>query len=364
LRLQQVDPGFKSDHVLTVRFALPAAKYKEDQQLPVFYEQLLSRVVQQPGVESAAVTNILPVAGIDDLPLLYFRINGQLWAPTDRHPDAESVIVSPDYFRVLGIPLRRGRLIDGHDAKGAPEVVLINETLARRYFPNEDPIGKRITFHTKVEEWSTVIGVVGDVKGSTLAADPYPHIYSSYLQSPNRSMTLVVRTTGDPLAITGSLREQVRSLDSEQPLYNVRSLEDVLSSSIARPRFNLFLITILAGVALLLAAIGIYGVISYSVTQRTHEIGVRMALGATHGDVVRLVIRHGILLAATGLGIGLLGAIAVTRAMATLLYGISATDPATFVGVALVLGGIAFVASYIPARRAARVDPMIALRYE
>jgi putative ABC transport system permease protein len=364
LHLQHVDAGFRPDHVLTVRFSLPKEKYKEDQQLSVFYEQLLSRVVQQPGVESAAVTNNLPIGEVDHLPMLYFRIYGRVRSLTAQLPDAEARIVSPDYFRALQIPLRRGRLFDSHDAKGTPEVAVISETLARRFFPNEDPIGKRITLHTVLEEWSTIVGVVGDVKGSALTAEPYPQIYGSYLQSPSRSMTLIVRTTGDPLAITGSVREQVRSLDSEQPLYNLRSLGQVLSSSIARPRFNLLLITILAGVALLLAAIGIYGVIAYSVTQRTHEIGVRIALGATHGDVIRLVVRHGILLAAAGLGIGLLTAIALTRAMATLLYGISATDPATFLGVALVLGGIAFVASYIPARRAARVDPVIALRYE
>ena len=315
-------------------------------------------------MESAAVTNNLPIGGANRLPLLYFRIYGRVQVPTSQLPDAEARIVSPDYFRALRIPLRRGRLFDSHDAKGAPEVAVINETLARRFFPNEDPIGKRITLHTVIEEWSTIIGVVGDVKGSALTAEPYPQIYASYLQSPSRSMTLVVRTAGDPLAISGSVREQVHSLDREQPLYNLRSFEQVLSSSISRPRFNMFLITILACLALLLAAIGIYGVIAYSVTQRTHEIGVRIALGATHGDVIRLVVRQGVLLAAAGLGIGLLAAIAVTRAMAALLYGISATDPATFLGVAVVLGGIAFIASYIPARRAARVDPLIALRYE
>ena len=364
LRLQHVDAGFKPDHVLSVQLSLPREKYKEDQQLSAFYDQLLSRVVQQPGVESAAVTNSLPIGGANRLPLLYFRIYGRVQVPTSRLPDAEARIVSPDYFRALRIPLRRGRLFDSHDAKGAPEVAVINETLARRFFPNEDPIGKRITLHTVVEEWSTIIGVVGDVKGSALTAEPYPQIYASYLQSPSRSMTLVVRTAGDPLAISGSVREQVHSLDREQPLYNLFSFEQVLSSSISKPRFNMFLITILACLALLLAAIGIYGVIAYSVAQRTHEIGVRIALGATHGDVIRLVVRQGLLLAAAGLGIGLLAAIAVTRAMTALLYGISATDPATFLGVALVLGGIAFIASYIPARRAARVDPLIALRYE
>jgi putative ABC transport system permease protein len=364
LRLQHVDPGFRPDHVLTVRLSLPKTKYKGDEQLSAFYEQLLSRVVQQSGVESAAVTNNLPIGEVNDLPQLYFRIYGRVRVPTAQLPDAEARVVSPDYFRALQIPLRRGRLFDSHDAKGAPEVAVISETLARRYFPNEDPIGKRITLHTVLEKWSTIVGVVGDVKGGALTAEPYPQIYGSYLQSPSRSMTLVVRTTGDPLAISGSLGGQVRALDSEQPLYNVRSLEQVLSSSIARPRFNMLLITILAGVALLLAAIGIYGVISYSVVQRTHEIGVRIALGATYGDVIRLVVRQGIFLAAAGLGIGSLTAIAVTRAMATLLYGISATDPATFLGVAIVLGGIAFVASYIPARRATKVDPMIALRHE
>ena len=364
LRLQHVNPGFNPDHILTVRFSLPNEKYKEDQQVSIFYEQLLSRVVRQPGVETAGVTNNLPIGEVDQLPLLYFRIYGRAKSLTAELPDAEARIVSPDYFRAMQIPLRRGRYFDSRDTKGAPEVALISETVARRYFPNEDPIGKRITLHTVLEEWSTIIGVVGDVKGSTLTVEPYPQIYSCYLQSPTRSMTLVARTTGDPLAISGTVREQVRSLDSEQPLYNLRSLEQVLVGSIARPRFNLFLIAILGGVALLLATIGIYGVISYSVVQRTHEIGIRIALGAKHGDVVRLVVGQGIFLAAVGLGMGLVAAIAVTRAMAALLYGISATDPATFLGVAFVLGGIALLASYIPARRATRIDPMIALRYE
>ncbi|HMJ07214.1 MAG TPA: FtsX-like permease family protein, partial [Chthoniobacterales bacterium] len=265
------------------------------------------------------------------------------------------------------IPLRRGRLLTERDTIGAPDAAVTNETLARKYFPGEDPVGKRVTFgdpQAKDVQWFTIVGVAGDVRGTRLNDEPYAQIYTSYLQNPRRSCSLIVRTAGEPTQMLTAIREQIWKLDRQQPLYNVRTVDQVLAQSIARPRFNMLLITILAGVALVLAAVGIYGVISYSVSQRIHEIGVRMALGATTGDVLRLVVGQGMLLAGIGLGVGLLAAFGLTRVMASLLFGVSVTDPITYGGLALLLGLIALLACYIPARRATKVNPVTALRAE
>jgi putative ABC transport system permease protein len=237
----------------------------------------------------------------------------------------------------------------------------------KKYFPGQDPVGKRLTFgdpQAKDAQWYTVVGVVGDVRGISLNEEPYGQLYTSYRQTPRRSLTLIVQTAGEPTTMLGTVREKIWSLDRQQPLYNVRTAEQVLEKSIARPRFNMLLITILASVALVLAAVGIYGVISYSVTQRTHEIGVRMALGASVGDVLKLVVGQGMILAGSGIALGLLAAFAITRIMATLLFGISATDPVTYFSLALLIGIIALLACYIPARRATKVNPVTALRAE
>ncbi len=365
MQLQDVHPGFSADHLLTVKLSLPTAKYTENQQVVNFYDQLLGRLATQPGVQAVTVTNSLPLDGGGDY--VAFTVEGRIPARTDRQPDAESRIVGPDYFRALKIPLQKGRLLEDRDAGGAPDAVVISDTMARKYFGGDDPIGKRITFGDPLAndaEWFTVIGVVGDVRGSALNDEPYAQVYGSYRQSPRRAMTVVIRTAGEPTALVSTVRQQVAALDPQQPLYNVRTAEQVLAASIARPRFNMLLIALLASVALVLAAIGVYGVISYSVTQRTHELGVRMALGASAGNVLKLVVGEGMLLAGIGIGFGILAAVGVTRIMASLLYGVSATDPLTFVSLALLLGGIAFVASYIPARRATRVNPVEALRHE
>ncbi len=365
LRLQEVNPGFNPDNLLAAELSLPSAKYAENQQVVNFYDQLLARVAEQPGVRSAALTTSLPLTGGGDI--LAFYVEGRPVARTDRTPDAEARVVNPDYFRTMEIPLRRGRVLTDQDAPDAPDAVVINEALARKYFAEEDPVGKRITFgdpQAANVEWFNIVGVVGDVRQSTLQAEPYPQVYSAYRQTPRRALTIVLRTAGEPTAMANTLRQQVWSLDRQQPLHNVRTVEQVLAQSIARPRFNTLLITILAGVALVLAAVGIYGVISYSVTQRTHEIGVRMALGASSSNVLRLVVGQGMLLAGMGLAVGVLGAFAVTRIMGTLLYGVSANDPITYIVLVSLLGIIALVASYIPARRAMRVDPVVALRNE
>jgi putative ABC transport system permease protein len=365
IHLQEVKPGFNPGHLLSIDLSLPSAKYGQDQQAVQFFDQLLASVSRQPGVESATIATDLPLGGGADF--LAFSVEGHLLAPTDRTPDAESRVISPDYFHTLQIPLRTGRLLTDRDMTGAPDVVVINDTLARKYFSGQDPLGKRVTFgdpQAKDAQWFTIVGVVGDVHGTRLNEEPYAQIYSCYRQTPRRSFSLIVRTAAEPTTMLKTVREQIWALDRQQPLYNVRTVDQVLAQSIARPRFNMLLITILAGVALVLAAVGIYGVISYSVSQRTHEIGVRMALGATAGDVQRLVVRQGMVLAGVGLGLGLLAAFGLTRVMASLLFGVSVTDPVTYLGLALLLGVIALLACYIPARRATKVNPVVALRAE
>jgi putative ABC transport system permease protein len=365
IHLQEVKPGFNPSHLLSIELSLPSAKYGKDEQAVQFFDQLLASVSQQPGVESVAISTDLPLGGGADF--LAFSVEGRALAPTDRTPDAESRVIDSEYFHTLQIPLRSGRLLTDRDTTGAPDVVVINETLARKYFAGQDPLGKRVTFgdpQAKDAQWFTIVGVVGDVHGTRLNEEPYAQIYSSYRQTPRRSFSLIVRTAAEPTTMLKTIREQIWALDRQQPLYNVRTVDQVLAESIARPRFNMLLITILAGVALVLAAVGIYGVISYSVSQRIHEIGVRMALGATAGDVQRLVVRQGMLLAGVGLGIGLLAAFGLTRVMGSLLFGVSVTDPVTYLGLALLLGLIALLACYIPARRATKVNPVVALRAE
>jgi putative ABC transport system permease protein len=363
--LQQVKPGFNPQQLLSLELSLPSAKYAENQQAIQFFDQLLASLAQQPGVQAATISTDLPLGGNADF--LAFSVEGRPLAPTDRTPDAEARVISPEYFRTLQIPLRRGRLLNERDTNELPDAVVINETLARKYFAGEDPLGKRITFgdpQAANVEWYSVVGVVGDVRGTRLSDEPYAQLYTSYRQTPRRSFTLIVRTAGDPTAMLKPVREQIWVLDRQQPLYNVRTVDQVLKEAIARPRFNMLLISILAAVALVLAAVGIYGVISYSVTQRTHELGVRMALGATTGDVLKLVVGQGMLLAGIGLGVGLVASFAITRIMATLLFGVSASDPVTYLGLAALLGLIALLACYIPARRATKVNPVTALRAE
>ncbi|HEV2864460.1 MAG TPA: ABC transporter permease [Pyrinomonadaceae bacterium] len=361
--LQHVDPGFKGDRVLTADLSLPAAKYKENPQVVNFFGQLAGRVAALPGVEKAAAVSALPLAGGVDM--IAFSIEGRPEPPAEQVWDAEYRVVTPGYFETLSIPLIRGETITERHTADQPAVTVINETMARKFWPNEDPIGKRINLgNPETSPWRTVIGVVRDTKHEGLDKEAYAQMYAPFAQFPRRSMTVVARTAGDPLGLVAGVRREVAAIDKDQPLSNALTMERVLADSVARQRFQMTLTLIFAGVGLLLAAVGIYGVVSYTVAQRTHEFGVRIALGAQGRDVLGLVVRHGIVLAAAGVGVGLLGSLLLARLLSSLLYGVSTSDPLTFAGVSLLLTGVALLACYVPARRATRVDPLTALRHE
>jgi predicted permease len=311
---------------------------------------------------SAGVTNQLPLDTSDE-PRAEFSIVGRAPLPSGQGYLADYRNASPDYFRTMGIPLRNGRVFTDEDKADHPLVALINETLARRYWPErENPIGQRLRLGPRfIPE---IVGIVGDVKDSALNQQTAPAIYASYLQSPEAKMSLVVRAEGDPVNMIRAVEKQVWAVDKDQPMYKIRAMEQVVGDSQSSSRFTLVLLGIFAAVAMGLAAVGIYGVISYTVAQRTREIGIRIALGAARRDVLRLVVGQGTVLASAGVAIGLAGALGLTRVMKSLLFGVSATDPAIFAGAALFLAAVALAASYIPARRAMRVDPTVSLRYE
>jgi putative ABC transport system permease protein len=363
MAIQSVDPGFRADRIMTFDFALPMTTYKEESQRATFFEQLTARAATLPGVERAAVIDALPLTGGGSV--LGFVIEGRPPLPPEKVQDANFFSVTPDYFDVMGIPSVRGeRLTERHRAD-VPDVAVINEAMARRYWPGEDPIGKRLNIgDPEKTPWITVIGVVRDARTGGLDKEPYPQMYVPSAQFPYRAMTFVARTSGDPTSIAPALRHELAALDKDLPLYNVRTMEQVLCDSVSRRRFQMILIAAFAGVGLLLAAVGIYGVISYGVAQRRHEIGVRMALGARAADILKLVVGQGLGLTLAGVGLGLAGAFVLTRVLSSLLYGVSATDPLTFACVAVALLGVALLACLVPARRATQVDPMIALRYE
>lgn len=362
LNLRQIRPGFQPENLLTLRVSLPRPRYQERLQRMQFYRRVLQRISSLPGVESVGAINHLPLTDFSFAAMV--RVEGRLGSASENQKMTPLGQVSSDYFRVMGIPLRTGRVFDERDTAESPSAVVINEALARQLFPDKDPLGKRLIVPGAPGGVAAVVGIVGNVRHKGLDQEVTAEAYIPYLQNPPGAMTLVIRSAADPLNLTGAVREVVRAVDKDQPVHDVQTMEQRLSGSVASRRFNLLLFGAFALLALTLAAVGVYGVMAYSVTQRTHEIGIRMALGAQPGDVVRLVISQGIKLTLTGIVIGLVASFALTRLISSMLLGVSATDPATYVAVASLLTGVALLACYIPARRATKVDPVIALRYE
>ena len=380
VQLLRVNPGFEPNQVLRLDLALPDAKYREPQQQVAFYKELIGRIGSLPGVESVGATTQTPLSPGDNW--IAFAIEGRPDPPQGQQQQAAARTVSDDYFRAMQIPLRKGRFFNSGDARVAlplirwfpqqpvPEhfndpqaapAIIINDTMARLYFPNEDPVGRRMRI--LFSPWMTVVGVVGDVHHTGLNTQPNPELYVSQLQEPSGSMAVMARTSGDPLQLAAAAREQVKAIDKDLPVI-VTTMDQIFSNSVAGQRFNTLLLGIFASVALVLAMIGVFGVINYSVAQRTHEIGIRLALGAQRRDVFTLIVGQGLVLAVIGVGLGAVGAVALTRLIAGLLYGVSPTDGPTFVIVALIVTVVAGLACYLPARRATRVDPLVALRYE
>ena len=361
-RLLGVHAGFVADHVLTLQPSLPEAAYPKDEQIVSFYQQLLERIRALPGVVSVAATGELPLQGGSNGPVY---IEGQpvpknMWSS----PPVEKIMVTPGFFRTLHIPMLKGRDFTPADTDKSPRVAIINAAMAGRYWPNEDPLGKRFANDFKNPQWFTVVGVVGDVRQFGLDQPPIPEAYFPESQDTAPDLYLVIRTATPPLSLLSAVRGAVRDLNRDLPVSGVRELAQVVSQSSEEQRFLALLLTLLASVALALAAIGIYGVVAYLVASRQHEIGVRMALGAERRNVLWLVIRQGVKLALIGVAVGVAGALALTRFLASLLYEVKPTDPITFIVVSLILAGVVLLATYIPARRATKVDPMVALRYE
>jgi putative ABC transport system permease protein len=372
-RLLRIDPGFNAKNLLTLNIALPTARYQDNPRATAFYDRLLERVRALPGVVSAATTSGLPLTGwYSDTG---FQIEGRpnnngvvdRSIPPDRNAYGHVYFwtVTPDYFKTMGIALRQGRVLQPSDDANAPLVVVINERMARSYWPNESPLGKRIQLllgPSQKGPLAEIVGVVRDVSLQQLNEETQPEAYYSQAQGPARAVSLVVRTAAEPMALAAAVRREAQELDNAAPIWGVSTVEQTLGKTVAQPRFNLILLGLFAVVALLLAAVGIYGVLANAVRQRTHEMGVRLALGARPGDVFRLVIHQGMRLAGVGIGIGLGGAFALTRYLESLLYEVKPADPLTFGGVVVLLLGVALLSCWIPARRATKVDPMVALR--
>ena len=360
IRLQQVDLGFATDNVLTMRLTLPQAKYPEKRDQARFFQQALQQVQATPGVELAAAISRLPLTPGNSS--RSFNIEGRSGNNAEAGSSADYRVISPDYFRAMGIPVLKGRSFTERDNAEAAGSVIINETAARRDWPDEDPIGKRLQIEG--DEWFEIVGVVGDVKHLGQASKARAEVYVSYLKRPWPFMTILARSPQNATALGETLREAVMAVDRDQPVYEIKTVEQLVSRSVARRRSNMLLLGIFAVVAMVIAAVGIYGVMSYSITQRKHEIGIRIALGANRRDILKMVLGYGLTLALAGVMIGAVAALMLTRLIESLLFGVSATDPATFALISVILIGVALGACFVPARRATKVDPMVALRYE
>jgi putative ABC transport system permease protein len=365
-RLGRVQSGVRTERLLTARVSLPDIAYPKNENVIAFYDQFLTRIRAIPGVESASTIVPLPLSGsnmvtsfdIQERPL-----------PEGQRPGAPVRIIATDYFKTMGIPVRQGRIFDERDRLNSAPVVIVNERFAQKYFPGEDVIGKRIqpgfSADDSGEKIREIVGIVGNVKHLSLRNDDSPEMYLPRTQIPFGIMSIVIRTSvSNPNAITNSLRKELAAMDATIPLTSVRVFEEYISRSLARPRFNTLLLSIFAGTALVLTAIGIYGVLAYSVAQRTSEIGIRIALGAGKSSIFRLIVGQAMTLVGISLVLGLAGAFAATRLLSSLLFGVGASDPGTFIGIVLLVSAVAFIAAWVPARRATRVDPIIALRAE
>ena len=364
VRLQQVDLGFDAESLLTAKVDLPQAGYASPDQITAFYDRALEEMSRMPGALSVGAINRLPLGGSNTGTT--FAIEGRPQAPDEEPLAARIRMISDGYFQAMRTPLIAGRQLATGDRANAPLVVVVNETMARRFFRSAaEAVGQRVVVSRGgVSAPREIVGVVQDVKYSAPAEQAGAQIYVPYAQLPDRSMSLVIRTAGDPAALAPALRNAIWVVDPNQPISDIRPMPEIVAENLTASRMTSAMLGVFAGIATLLAALGIYGVISYSVAQRTHEIGIRLALGAGQRDIVKMVVGQGLALAGIGVAMGLAGAFAMTRSLSSLLYGVSGTDPAIFIGVTLVLIVVAFVASYFPARRATRVDPMVALRYE
>jgi len=359
IALQQVDPGFDANNVMTMRVEIPMAKYDTPEKAANFFEQLERRVANLPGVEAAGFVTELPLSNQpNDMP---FLVEGRPPVAPNQAFGADWRRINTHYFDAMRIPLLRGRNFTEQEIRQSAKALVVSKGLVDTVFPNEEALGKRLITGIRSEPYE-IIGIVGDIYHNSLQGQPVPTMYFPTRQTGREN--LVIRTTGDPLNIVGSVRKEVKALDPDQPIAAIRPMTEWVNSSVATPRYRTTLLALFAALAMVLAATGIYGVMSYSVAQRTHEIGVRMALGARRLDVLKLVVRQGMLLAVIGVVLGLAGAFALTRVMATLLFGVTAKDPLTFAVVAALLIAVAFLACFVPARRATKVDPLTALRYE
>jgi putative ABC transport system permease protein len=362
MRLQDVKPGFNPDHLLTMQLTLPPPKYPEPENQKMFYKDLLEGVKNVPGVQAVGMVSALPLSGSNNI-VTGFEIEGDA-NTVNENLTTNYIIVSPNYFQTMNIPIQKGSLFTESEAQAQPKAI-INETMAHRYFQNQDPIGKRLKLDVPPEPMSAeIIGVVADVKSSGLDSEVKPDVYVSYLQAPWPVMSLVVRTVGEPMDMAPVVRAQLQKIDKDQPVYNVNSMESVIADSVAQPRLTTILLGLFAIVALVLAGTGIYGVVSYSVAQRTQEIGLRMAMGAQRSDILKLVIGQAMFLAAIGIVLGLVIAVAGTRLVSSLLFEVSATDLMTLSFTSLLLAAVTLLACLVPARRALKLDPLVAIRYE
>jgi predicted permease len=358
LKLQQVDPGFDPRNVLTMQVTLPKAKYATNPQKNAFFREALRHISATPGVNSASAMLWLPLHASVVVPI---QVVGDAVLPFGKRPLAYWQSVTPDYFRTFGTRLVRGRFFTEHDNESSSGAAIVNESLARRFWPNQDPIGKQLIV-ARAELHEEVVGVVADVKTTALDSDAGGELYSPYPQRPWPGMIIAVKTSGNPLSMASAVRKQIAQVDGDLPVTAVRSMQDVVSESFGQQQLTLWLLGAFAAAALVLAAIGIYGLLAYSVEQRRQEVGIRRALGARPADIVRLVLRQGLGLTLAGIAAGLAGAFLIGRALEALLFHVSPTDPVIYAGMALLFLTVALIASYLPARRALQVDPVVAIR--